>query len=304
MGSWSEWKDTQGAQGDYTRKIRVQRVFKVYNNVSAGQIIDKPESVLDANSNPLPAYNSQHPDYPNHGVVLELYTVDSEDGTLLTVTAQYSNDRRWKLPSNLNVLEPTFKSKGASYEKRTIEIPYGQLVDFDASKGGMPPVQMWKLKTRPIIHTFHRFTYRCNTTNYDGLAQEEVRSRIGDIHFFGFDGAPAKHYQYDGCEATQLDHSDGWELVHTWVRDPGTPFYAISGDPTKFYPPPGRDPNGGVNPDAPFFEGVQWARPPFTELGFYVVQNPGFGIPAILFPVQTPWAFDDEGWKALPGVTP
>jgi hypothetical protein len=296
--AWKEWKDTQGGQMDYTRKGRVQRVFKVYNGVSAAIILATPELVQDDNGNPLPAYNTIHPNFPDSGIRLEQYQVDSSDGTLLTVTALYSNDRRWKLPNVLNVLEPTFKSKGASYETRTIEIPYGKKVLFDASDG--PPKEMWRLQTKPVIHRFMRFTYRCNTTNYDGNAQEAIRSRIGDLHKFGFDGAPPRYYQFSGCDATQQDHSDGWTLEYEWTRDPGTPYFAI-GSP-DYYAPPGRDPGGGVNPDAPWFEGVQWARPPFTELGFYPTQNPGNGIPEIIFPLITPHAMDEDGYLSLPGV--
>lgn len=295
--AWKEWKDTQGGQMDYTRKGRVQRVFKVYNGVSAALIMSTPELVQDDNGNPLPAYNTIHPDFPDTGIRLEQYQVDSSDGVLLTVTALYSNDRRWKLPNVLNVLEPTFKSKGASYETRTIEIPYGKKVLFDAAKGGQP-VPMWKLQTKPVIHRFMRFTYRCNTTNYDGNAQEAIRSRIGDLHKFGFDNAPARYYQFSGCDATQQDHSDGWTLEYEWTRDPGTPFFAIGGDPSLYYAPPGRDPGGGTNPDAPYFEGVQWARPPFTELGFYPMSDNQ----TVIFPLITPHAMDESGWLSLPGI--
>ncbi len=290
---------------DYTRKGRVQRVFKVYNGVSAAQIISAPETVDNGdplNIQYLPGYNTIHPDFPDTGIRLEQYQVDSSDGVLLTVTALYSNDRRWKLPNVLNVLEPTFKSKGASYETRTIEIPYGQIALLDASNGALPPREIWKLKTKPVIHRFMRFTYRCNTTNYDGNAQEAIRSRIGDLHKFGFDNAPARYYQFSGCDATQQDHSDGWTLEYEWTRDPGTPYFDIAGGKwDDFWPPPGRDPGGGVNPDAPWFEGVQWARPPFTELGFHVITNIN-GQAEPIFPLITPHAFDELGWKSLPGV--
>lgn len=295
--AWVELLESHGGDMDSDDKGKVTRRFRVWGGVSVAQILTRPQDVSNDAGEFLPAKGSVHPHYIDGSMVLENYTCSTDSITVLA-TANYSN-----IDTDGSLGDPD-KRIGTSFERRSIKLSFGSKKKLDIFKDQNPVIR-WEVRESPVIHNFMRFTYRTKVkkrdpfkpggfdNGWDGNASEHIRARIGEIHRFGFDGAPPASWQFSGADVSDRNAGDAVTITYEWVRDPGTVKYAITH--------PGKDPDAYfVWPpqDKPDGFGKKFVRPPFTSL-VWVIDLETF-LP--IWFVQESEVIDDDGWKSLPGI--
>jgi len=287
--SWVELLDsTQNVQCDAEGRRRGSRVFRVWNYART-QIMADPTSILNDEGVGLPAYNSEW-----EGMRLDAYQT-AANGSVYDVTALYSNDRRFVMPSPVDRMAPGYGAWSGSCTTEFIELPFAYQAKTLVQQGeGNPPAEVvgWKFDVQRTPVNIHRISWRTNISASDvPRLVDALRQQTNKLHRIN-----SKWYHFEGGDYAETEPGK-WEVHYHWREDPGTPPIQYSLFSTTRLPPP----RGSLIPGAP---DASWSRPPYHEVILVGAADGSASSPPV-FELFVPFDYDDpEGWADLPGMTP
>lgn len=263
----------------------------------------------------IPPMGSIHPQFED--LVLDSFDVSTAPNGMAFVTANYSNDRSFRLPIRVDSLKQSFQSLSVSFRREIHDIPIATRANLKIAG------QTTAADYRPeyidgIEHSQVILQYRVALTSFSFATIDAINGQNGKLHFFR-----GKWWKFEAGDIVQQDERPPtWETVYSWYSDDGTPLSlfkatnpadeAILKDPRNRPEVPPVDvsqlprPDGGPLP--------RLIRSPFHEVRCVICEEvqqnetvelrakfPQWRGAAIGNANGNPEDFIGDGWKLLPG---